>query len=193
MSCGNWTARRPAFTIAVGPHQIRLTNLDRVYWPADPALQATGADQARPAALLRAGVALHPAASRGSPAHDDSHARRDRRAALLSEALGAGAPGIHRDDHGVLRAQGREPRVSAVQQPADLAVAGAVREPGVSRLAFARQGRGRRGKQEHRLRQLARLRSKARCSTIPTTSYSISTPTSTPGKRPRVPSPSSTR
>ncbi len=30
---------RPAFTIAVGPHRIRLTHLDRVYWPADAALQ----------------------------------------------------------------------------------------------------------------------------------------------------------
>jgi len=26
-------------TLAVGPHRIRLTNLDRVYWPADPSLQ----------------------------------------------------------------------------------------------------------------------------------------------------------
>ena len=30
---------KPAFTITVGPHRIRLTHLDRVYWPADPALQ----------------------------------------------------------------------------------------------------------------------------------------------------------
>ncbi len=30
---------KPAFTIAVGPHRIRLTHLDRVYWPADPALK----------------------------------------------------------------------------------------------------------------------------------------------------------
>ena len=28
-----------AFTLAVGPHRIRLSNLDRVYWPADPTLQ----------------------------------------------------------------------------------------------------------------------------------------------------------
>jgi bifunctional non-homologous end joining protein LigD len=28
-----------AFTLAVGPHKIRLTHLDRVYWPADAALQ----------------------------------------------------------------------------------------------------------------------------------------------------------
>jgi len=31
--------KNTAFTITVGPHQIRLTHLDRVYWPADPALK----------------------------------------------------------------------------------------------------------------------------------------------------------
>jgi bifunctional non-homologous end joining protein LigD len=31
--------KKAAFTLAVGPHQIRLTRLDRVYWPADPALK----------------------------------------------------------------------------------------------------------------------------------------------------------
>ncbi len=30
---------KPTFTVAVGRHRIRLTNLDRVYWPADPALK----------------------------------------------------------------------------------------------------------------------------------------------------------
>ena len=30
---------RQAFTLAVGPHRIRLTHLDRVYWPADKALK----------------------------------------------------------------------------------------------------------------------------------------------------------
>jgi bifunctional non-homologous end joining protein LigD len=30
---------KAAFTIAVGAHRIRLTHLDRIYWPADPALQ----------------------------------------------------------------------------------------------------------------------------------------------------------
>jgi len=28
-----------AFTLAVGPHRIRLTHLDRIYWPANPALE----------------------------------------------------------------------------------------------------------------------------------------------------------
>ena len=31
------TARKAAFTLAVGPHRIKLTNLDKVYWPADAA------------------------------------------------------------------------------------------------------------------------------------------------------------
>jgi bifunctional non-homologous end joining protein LigD len=31
--------RRPGFTLAVGQHRIRLTHLDRVYWPADDALK----------------------------------------------------------------------------------------------------------------------------------------------------------
>jgi bifunctional non-homologous end joining protein LigD len=30
---------RAAFTLAVGPNRIRLTHLDRVYWPANPALK----------------------------------------------------------------------------------------------------------------------------------------------------------
>jgi bifunctional non-homologous end joining protein LigD len=30
---------KTAFTLAVGKHQIKLTHLDRVYWPADPALK----------------------------------------------------------------------------------------------------------------------------------------------------------
>jgi bifunctional non-homologous end joining protein LigD len=32
-------SRKSAFTLAVGPNQIRLTHLDRAYWPADAALK----------------------------------------------------------------------------------------------------------------------------------------------------------
>ena len=32
-------AGKPALTLAVGPHRIRLTSLDRVYWPADSNLK----------------------------------------------------------------------------------------------------------------------------------------------------------
>ena len=31
--------KKTSYTLAVGPHQIRLTSLDRIYWPADSALQ----------------------------------------------------------------------------------------------------------------------------------------------------------
>ena len=31
--------KKSAFTLEVGSHRIKLTNLERVYWPADPALQ----------------------------------------------------------------------------------------------------------------------------------------------------------
>jgi bifunctional non-homologous end joining protein LigD len=32
-------SRKAAFTIAIGKHALKLTHLDRVYWPANPALQ----------------------------------------------------------------------------------------------------------------------------------------------------------
>lgn len=32
-------SKKAAFTLAVGSHRIRLTHLDRVYWPAEPALK----------------------------------------------------------------------------------------------------------------------------------------------------------
>jgi bifunctional non-homologous end joining protein LigD len=32
---------KTTFSIAVGPHTLKLTHLDRVYWPADPALSQT--------------------------------------------------------------------------------------------------------------------------------------------------------
>jgi bifunctional non-homologous end joining protein LigD len=33
------SSAKNAFTLSVGPHSIRLTHLDRVYWPADPAFR----------------------------------------------------------------------------------------------------------------------------------------------------------
>ena len=154
---------RRAFTLAVGAHAIKLTQPRSRLLAGRPGAQAAGAHQARPAALLRAGVAVHPAAPRRPAAHDDPHARRHRRPALLPEALGAGAAGVRRDDHGVLRAQGREPRVPAVQQPADAAVARAVGHARIPRLAFARAGRApMRGRRAPTTRSRSK-RSKARC------------------------------
>ncbi len=74
------------------------------------------------------------------------------RPALLPEALGAGAAGVRRDDHGVLGPQGRAARLPAVQQPADAALARAVGHARVPRLAFAREARARCDVEEHRLR-----------------------------------------
>ncbi len=85
---------KATFTIAVGTHTLKLTHLDRVYWPADPALSQAGGYQARPAALLRTSISVHPAASGGSAADDDSDARRHPRPTLLPETLGAGASGV---------------------------------------------------------------------------------------------------
>ena len=37
--CSSSTTTKSHFTLAVGRHHIKLTNLDRVYWPANPALK----------------------------------------------------------------------------------------------------------------------------------------------------------
>jgi bifunctional non-homologous end joining protein LigD len=130
--------RKNAFTLVVGAEQIRLTHLDRVYWPENPALQQPALTKRD---LLRyfAQVSPYMLPHCRPPADDDPHAGRHQQAALLPEALGAGAAGIYRDDHRVLGAQGRKPRVPVVQQPADLAVAGAVRDARIPYLAFARK------------------------------------------------------
>ena len=136
--------------------RIRLTNLDRVYWPGGRARDAAADHQARPAALPRARVAVHAAASRGPAAHDDPHARRHRRRALLPEALGAGAARVRRDVTVFSGHKDEQHEYLLVQQPADAAVARAGRHARVPRLAFARRSRARRDEQEHRLRELAR-------------------------------------
>ena len=83
-------ARRTARSRSVA-HALKLTQPRPRLLAGRPGAQAARADQARPAALPRAGVALHAAAPRRPAAHHDPHARRHRRPALLPEALGAGA------------------------------------------------------------------------------------------------------
>ena len=39
---GQLEIKKAAFAISVGPHRIRLTHLDRMYWPADAALKQPG-------------------------------------------------------------------------------------------------------------------------------------------------------
>ena len=91
----------------VGSAHIRLTNLDREYWPADARARRSPRNQARFTALSRRHFAVHAAAPEGPAADHDPHARRHRRRAVLPEALGAVAAGFRRDDHRVLRTQGR--------------------------------------------------------------------------------------
>ena len=125
-------------TIAVGAHGIKLSNLDRIYWPADPALKQPALTKRDLLRYLAQVSPLHAAAPGRPPAHHDPHARRHQRPALLSEALDAGAAQVRRDHHRVLGAQGRAPRLPAVQQPADVAVARAIGNARVPRLALAR-------------------------------------------------------
>ena len=91
--------KRTTLQLAVGAARIKLTHLDRVYWPADRRVRPAGADQAGPAALPRARVPLHAAASRRPAADDDPHAGGHRRRAVLPEALGPGAARVRPDGH----------------------------------------------------------------------------------------------
>ena len=76
---------------------------------------ASAGHQARSAALLRASVSVHPAASGGPTANDDPDAGRHSRSTLFPETLGAGAATVCSHDHRILGAQGRKPRISVVQ------------------------------------------------------------------------------
>ena len=45
--------------LQIGEHRIKLTNLDRVYWPEDRALKQPQLTKRRSAALFRAGFPVH--------------------------------------------------------------------------------------------------------------------------------------
>ena len=153
-------SKKEEMTLAIGSEQVRLTHLNKVLWPEHPELKQPAQTKRDLLDLSRAGLALHAAAPGGSPADHDPLSRRHHQAPVLPEALGAQAPGVHRDDHGLFREQAGERRVSAVQQPADLAVARADGHPGVPRLAFARQPVSGRAIVQHRVR---RQRGEHRC------------------------------
>ena len=59
--------------------RIKLTNLDRIYWPAQPKLRREAITKRDLLTLPGARGALHAAASRRPPAHDDPHARGHQR------------------------------------------------------------------------------------------------------------------
>src|SRR3546814_11654927 len=63
--------------------------------------------------LFRSGVAGDAAASRRPARHDDPHAGRDRRPALLPEALGAGEAAVRGDYRAVFAASRRVRRIPA--------------------------------------------------------------------------------
>ena len=124
------------------PHRIRLTHLDRVYWPADPALKQpalTKRDLLRYFAQVSPFMLPHLADRPLTMIRMPDGIRGQR---FFQKHWEQERPGVRRDDHRVLRAQGREPRVPAVQQPADAAVARAVRHARIPRLAFARASPG---------------------------------------------------
>ena len=180
-------------TLAVGPHRIRLTNLDRVYWPANPALKQpalTKRDLLRYCAQVSPYMLPHLADRPLTMIRMPDGIRGQR---FFQKHWEQERPGVRRVDHRVLGPQGRAARLSPVQQPADAPVARAVRHARIPRLALARQARSPTRARRAPTTRARSSRSKPRCSTIPTTCCSTSTPTSIPARKRRAPSPSSTR
>ena len=137
------TNPKNGFDLAVGTQRIRLTHLDRVYWPADDALQQPALTKRdllrylaqvspfmlphladRPLTMIRMPDGI------GGQRFFQKHWTQERPDFVETVTVFSG----HKDE---------EPRVPAVQQPADAAVAGAVGHARVPRLAFARAARSR--------------------------------------------------
>ena len=100
--------------------------------------------QARPAALPRHRRPLHAPPPARPPHHPHPLPQRHRRPALLPEALRGPAARLRRDRACPLRGCERRPRLPALQQPRDAALAGAARQPGVPRDHGPRLPRARR-------------------------------------------------
>ena len=133
---------KPNFTVDVEGSDIKLTNLDKEFWPAHGDTRA--ADQARLHPLLRQGGAVAAAAPQGPAADADALPERHHGQALLPEALRAADPAVRRDGDDLVRAQPRRRRVHPLQQPADAGLAGPARRPRAARLDGAcRPGAGR--------------------------------------------------
>ncbi len=129
---------KTGFALAVGPHRIRLTNLDRVYWPADAALKQpalTKRDLLRYFAQVSPFMLPHLA---DRPLTMIRMPDGITRPAFLPEALERDAAGVRRNRHRLLGAQGRASRLPALQQPAHAALARPVRHARIPRVAFAR-------------------------------------------------------
>ena len=126
----------------VGGAKVRLTNLDREYWPGDKRTKpVTKRDLLR---YLAERLALHAAAPAGPPAHDDPHARGHQRRALLPETLEPGED-LTTSTRITVFSEHKDERhdLSRRQQPALAPLARPGRHARVSRLAFAlHAGRG---------------------------------------------------
>ena len=61
-------------TLAVGTARIKLSNLNREYWPGDARAKLAADHEARSHSLSRRSVAVHAHALARSPVDDDSHA-----------------------------------------------------------------------------------------------------------------------
>ena len=171
------TSTKTAFTLAVGPHRIQPHQPRSRLLARRSGAQASGVHQARPARLPRAGFAVHAAASRRPPAHDDPHARRHPRPAFLPEALGAGAAGVRRDASPC----SRRTRTSSTTTCSATTSRRCLWLAQSGTLEFhvwhSRAKLGpRRGVEEHRLRGIARIAGSLGARTIPTTCCSIIDP-----------------
>ena len=180
-----------AFPIAVGAHRSELTSLDRIYWPADPALKQAGPHQARFAALHRADLPVHAAASAGSAADDDPNAGRHPWPALLPETLGAGAARVCRRESRCFPATRTRVTTTCCATTCRRCCGSRNRARSNSTSGIRARSRGRDiGREEHRLRKFAASRSKSRSSTFRTTWCSTSIRTSTRARRRPATSPS---
>ena len=186
-------ATKPSLTLAVGSAQIKLTHLDRVYWPADPALKQpaqTKRDLLRYLAQVSPLMLPHLA---------------DRPLTMIRMPDGIGGQRFFQKHWEQRRpefvdaivvfseTQGRKPRVPSLQQPRHAAVAGAIRARSNSMSGIRVRRRGPIRPRRPTTTPARSKRSNRRCSTIRTTSCSTSTRTSIRARKKPATNPSSTR
>ena len=174
---------KAAFTLAVGAHRIRLTHLDRVYWPADAALQQPALTKRD---LLRYLAQVSPASCRiwRTGRSPWSACRRASARNAFSRSIGT-------------RHCPNSPRPSGyfrnTRMSGTIICCATISRPccGLRSRARSNSMSGIRGPGRVRMRRgrvpttrARSSRSNARCSTIPITSFSTSTPTSIPARKP---------
>jgi len=182
--------RKAALTIAVGKHTLKLTHLDRVYWPADTALKQSAITKRD---LLRYFAQVSP--------YMLTHLA-DRPLTMIRMPEGIGGerffqkhwdpelPAFAKKITVFSEHKDERQRLPAVRQPADAAVARA--GPGRSSSTCGTRARSPAPTPRRRARTSASpcRRSRPRSSTTPTSWCSTSTPTSTRARRRRAGNPS---